>query len=149
MISIQPAAIAPPKSSPAAAERPAAKCVVFDLDQTLWSGILLEGKVTLKPGVRELLAALDSRGILLSLASKNSREHAQEQLTALGIEEYFLYPQINWGRKSDSLKAIAKDIDIGIDTLIFVDDNPFDRDDVTAALPQVEVLDETNTQPSA
>jgi FkbH-like protein len=144
LISIQPAAITPPKSSAAAAERPAAKCVVFDLDQTLWSGILLEGKVTLKPGVRELLATLDSRGILLSLASKNSREHAQEQLTALGIEEYFLYPQINWGRKSDSLKAIAKDIDIGIDTLIFVDDNPFDRDDVTAALPQVEVMDETN-----
>lgn len=145
LMSIQPVTrSAATTSSPVSAERPAAKCVVFDLDQTLWSGILLEGEVGLKPGVREVLALLDSHGILLSIASKNSPEHAHEKLVALGIEEYFLYPQINWGRKSDSLKSIAKDIDIGIDTLVFVDDNPFDRDEVMMALPDVEVLDETS-----
>ncbi|MCC6585332.1 MAG: HAD-IIIC family phosphatase [Bryobacterales bacterium] len=125
-------------------QRPAAKCVVFDLDHTLWSGVLLEGDVLLKDGVRDVLKALDERGILLSLASKNSREHAHEKLVELGIEEYFLYPQINWGRKSDSLKTIASEISIGIDTFIFVDDNPFDRDEVSGSLPEVEVLDETN-----
>jgi len=126
------------------ADRPPAKCVVFDLDNTLWSGILLEGEVTLRPGAQDLLRALDSRGILLSLASKNSHSHAREKLVELGIEEYFLFPRINWGRKSDNLKLIAKDIDIGIDTLVFVDDNPFERDEVAAALPIVEVLAETS-----
>src|ERR1035437_9176933 len=136
----EPSATALPQAK---AERPAGKCVVFDLDQTLWTGVLLEGEVSLKAGVREVLATLNSRGILLSVASKNSWEHAHEKLVSLGIDEYFLFPQINWGRKSDSLKCIAKEVDIGIDTLLFVDDNAFDRDEVTAALPQVEVLDET------
>lgn len=125
-------------------DRPPAKCVVFDLDNTLWSGILLEGEVTLRPGVQDLLRTLDSRGILLSLASKNSDAHAREKLVEFGIEEYFLFPRIDWGRKSYNLNLIAKDIDIGIDTLIFVDDNPFDRDEVAAALPAVEVLAETS-----
>lgn len=133
--------IAPAPATPS--KRPAAKCVVFDLDNTLWSGILLEGDVTLKPGVRELLQILDSRGILFSIASKNAHEHAHAKLVELGIEEYFLFPQINWGRKSDSLKRIAQDIDVGVDTFIFLDDNPFDRDEVSGALPQVEVLDDT------
>lgn len=143
--SAEVAAVPPPKATPRPnTERPPAKCVVFDLDHTLWSGILLEGDVTLRPKVREVLEILDSRGILLSISSKNSREHAHEKLVESGIEEYFLYPQINWGLKSDSLKAIARDLDIGIDTFIFVDDNPFDRDEVASALPAVEVLDETS-----
>jgi FkbH-like protein len=145
LTAIQPAA-AQPGTAPSHpnAERPPAKCVVFDLDHTLWSGILLEGQVTLKPGVPELLETLDSRGILLSIASKNSHEHAHQKLVELGIEKYFLYPHINWGPKSGSLKSMAKEIDIGVDTFIFVDDNPFDRDEVHAVLPQVEVLDETS-----
>jgi FkbH-like protein len=133
--------IAPVPATPSI--QPAAKCVVFDLDHTLWSGILLEGDVALKPGVLELLQILDSRGILFSIASKNAHEHAHAELVALGIEDYFLFPQINWGAKSDSLRRIAQNLDIGIDTLIFIDDNPFDRDEVAGALPQVEVLDET------
>ena len=62
----------------------------------------------------------------------------------MGIEEYFLFSRINWGRKSENLKGIAKDIDIGIDTFIFIDDNSFEREDVATVLPQVEVLDETS-----
>ena len=145
LTTIQPADPPPlAATTPGQAARPAAKCVVFDLDNTLWQGILLEGDVALRPAVKELLGILDSRGILLSIASRNSHEHAYGKLVEMGIAEYFLFPRINWGRKSESLKAIAKDIDIGIDTLIFIDDNPFDRGDVTGTLPQVEVLDETS-----
>lgn len=61
------------------------KCVVWDLDHTLWDGILLEGdKPRLKPGIREILVTLDSRGILLSIASKNDYEHAMDQLKRFG-----------------------------------------------------------------
>ncbi len=125
------------------ASRPAAKCVVFDLDNTLWDGILVEGDVTLRAGVADLFAALDARGILISVASKNADEEALAKLTALGLEEYLLFPHINWGPKSESLKGIAKAIDIGIDTLIFVDDNPFERAEVARALPEIETLPDT------
>ena len=125
------------------ASLPPAKCIVFDLDNTLWQGVLLEGEVTLRPGAVELLHALDKRGILLSIASKNAHDHAMAQLARAGLDELFLHPQIGWNRKSASLQTVAERLDIGIDTLIFVDDNAFERAEVGEALPQVEVLDET------
>ena len=124
------------------ARSPIGKCVVFDLDNTLWEGILLEtDDIKLRPFVPELLQKLDERGILLSVASKNAHDHAIAKLRDLGIEEYFLFPKINWGPKSDSIKQIAKDIDIGLDTFIFVDDNPFELDEVSRTLPVVECID--------
>jgi len=124
--------------------RPAAKCVVFDLDNTLWDGILVEGEVRLRPGIAELFAALDRRGILISVASKNAHDEALARLTALGIEDYVLFPHINWGPKSESLRGIAKAIDIGLDTLVFVDDNPFERAEVARSLPEIEVLPDSS-----
>lgn len=122
--------------------RVAAKCVVFDLDNTLWEGVLLESDdVRLRPVVPELLRTLDERGILLSLASKNVHDHAISKLRELHIEKYFIYPKVNWGPKSESLKQIAKHLDIGIDTFVFVDDNPFELEEVARALESVECLD--------
>lgn len=122
---------------------PPAKCVVFDLDNTLWDGILIEGEVTLRKGIADVFRELDRRGILISIASKNAHDEAFAKLLSFGIEEYVLFPHINWGPKSESLKAIAKAIDIGLDTLIFLDDNPFERAEVDQALPMVETLPDT------
>lgn len=134
----KPVAVSPSSEVTRAA---AAKCVVFDLDNTLWNGVLLENEdVELFDGVRELLRTLDERGILLSVASKNSHDHALARLTALGIEEYFIFPRINWGPKSENIRQIAKDIDIGLDTFVFVDDNPFELEEVGQALPMVECV---------
>ena len=83
------------------------KCVVWDLDNTVWEGILLEdGDVTLRAGVLEALQELDRRGILNSVASRNDHQTALDKLEALGLREYFLYPEINWNSKSASLAAI-------------------------------------------
>jgi FkbH-like protein len=123
--------------------RPMAKCVVFDLDNTLWDGILLEGAVTLRDRVAETFKALDERGILLSAVSKNAPEDALAQLRRFGLDEYLLFPAIGWGPKSDGLRQVAARLDIGIDSLIFVDDNPFERAEVAEAVPQVEVLPDT------
>lgn len=122
---------------------PPVKCVVFDLDNTLWTGVLLEGEVRLRPGIRELFAWLDERGILISIASKNAESDALAQLADEGLDQFLLYPQINWEPKSQSIRRIASLIDIGIDTLMFVDDNPFERAQVTEAVPEVETLPET------
>ena len=131
------------KAEATAKARPNAKCVVFDLDNTLWKGILLEGAVELRSEIAELFRRLDERGILISISSKNAAEDALAQLKSFGLDEYLLYPQIGWDPKSEGLRRIAAAIDIGIDTFIFVDDNPFERAEVEQVLPTVEVLPET------
>lgn len=114
------------------------KCVVFDLDHTLWKGILVEGdNVTVPSETVALLRHLDERGILLGLASRNDRETAWKKLEEFGLSEYFVYPQINWNPKSQNVKTIAKCLNIGVDSLAFVDDNPFELDEVARTLPEV------------
>lgn len=125
------------------APRPPAKCVVFDLDNTLWDGVLLEGDVAVRPQVAELFRQLDERGILISIASKNAHEDAMAQLAQAGLADYVLHPQIGWDPKSLGLERIAASLDIGIDSFLFVDDNPFERAQVQGALPMVEVLPDT------
>lgn len=123
------------------------KCVVWDLDNTLWDGILLEdGVVTPRPAIVDVIKTLDSRGILSSVASRNDHAAAMQTLTALGIAEYLLYPQINWSSKAESIKQIAKLLNIGIDTLAFVDDQPFERDEVAFVLPTVLTIDASDAE---
>lgn len=118
------------------------KCVVWDLDDTLWRGILLEdGTVEPRRGVREVIRTLDERGILQSVASRNDPDAAERELERLGLAEYFLYPQINWRAKSSSILAIASVLRIGADSILFVDDQAFERAEVAAAVPGVLVLD--------
>jgi FkbH-like protein len=118
------------------------KCVVWDLDNTIWDGILLEGDdVTLRDGVKETLDELDRRGILHSIASRNDPDAAMAKLRELGLEEYFLYPEINWNPKSLSIQAIAKSLNISLDTFAFVDDQPFEREEVSFAHPEVLGID--------
>lgn len=120
------------------------KCVVWDLDQTIWDGILLEDeRVVLRPGVREAIEILDARGILHSIASRSEIEPAMAQLREFSLADYFLFPQIHWNPKSDALRAIADRIGIGSDTLAFVDDQPFERAEVAEAMPEVLCLDAT------
>src|SRR6476660_9275799 len=91
------------------------KVVVWDLDNTVWDGVLLEDEsVALFPGIEALIKELDRRGILQSIASKNDHNTALAKLTELGIAEYFIYPQINWNAKSLAVGAIATDINVGI-----------------------------------
>lgn len=129
------------------ADRPAeqVKCVVWDLDNTVWDGTLLETddprKLSLKAGVLDTIRELDRRGILQSIASKNDREAAWPVVEQLGIGEYFLYPQIHWNAKSGSMEQIAKSLNIGIDALALIDDSAFERKQVRSEHPQVRTYD--------
>jgi FkbH-like protein len=114
------------------------KCVVWDLDNTLWNGTLVEhADVTVVPGMLEIIRALDERGILHSIASKNDDDLATGRLEELGISEYFLAPQISWGPKSVAIERIAEALNLGTDAFAFVDDQPAELAEVAFAHPEV------------
>jgi len=128
------------------AGRPAkrVKCVVWDLDDTVWDGALLEGGVlNLRPGIPEVIMGLDARGVLNSIASKNDYAAAMAKLEQAKLADYFLYPQIGWDPKSQSIERIAEQVNIAVETIVFVDDQPFEREEVSFALPQVRCIEAT------
>ena len=117
------------------------KCLIWDLDNTLWNGVLLEdNQVSLRKNVVNIIKTLDGRGILQSIASKNDHDKAIEQLRYFGLQEYFLYPQINWNSKVSSINTIAKLINIGLEAIAFIDDRLFELEEVIFSLPEVLCL---------
>ncbi len=131
------------------------KCLVLDLDNTLWggaigddglSGIVLgqgspEGEAYL--AVQQAALALRSRGVILAVSSKNDEANArlpfQQHPDMLLKEEHIAVFQANWVDKSTNLEAIAKTLNIGLDALVLLDDNPAERGQVRTALPAVAV----------
>ncbi|WP_433733305.1 HAD-IIIC family phosphatase [Nocardia sp. CA-129566] len=114
------------------------KCVVWDLDNTLWHGTLLEDEdVRLSDEMRKVITELDSRGILQSVASKNDHDHAWRRLQEFGVAEYFVVPQIGWGPKSDSIIKIAEELNFAHAAIAFIDDLPSERAEVTFHAPDV------------
>lgn len=124
------------------------KCVVWDLDNTIFDGVAADQNegtdVNLKPGIREIIEELDSKGILQSIASKNEYDFVWRILKKKRLSKFFLVPQINWGNKSTSIEKIAKQLNIGIDSIAFFDDSNYERTLVKETLPQVRVYDGLN-----
>ena len=133
-----------------------AKALVVDLDNTLWGGIIGEdGMPGIKVGaeypgaafqaLQRALLDLSRRGILLAVCSKNNLDDAMEALDQhpgmLVRSQHFAAMRINWTDKSQNLREIAKELNIGVDSLAFLDDNPFEREQVRAALPEITVID--------
>ena len=114
------------------------KCVVWDLDNTLWKGTLLEGDdVVIDDQVHRTIVDLDSRGILQAVASKNDHGPAWQRLEDLGVAEYFVLARIGWGPKSSSVREIADELKFAHHTIAFVDDQPTERAEVVFHLPEV------------
>jgi FkbH-like protein len=122
-------------SSPPA---PLVKCLVWDLDDTLWHGTVLEGDTPRPaPGAVATLKALDARGILHAVASRGDHDTAVAHLTGLGLDELFTVVEIGWGTKSEAVRRIAGTLGIGLDTIAFIDNDAVERAEVAAALPVV------------
>lgn len=121
------------------------KCVVWDLDNTLWEGVIGDcGENGLIPNAEavELVKKLDERGIIQSISSKNDYALAWAGVKKLGLEEYFLYPQINWKSKSGNILNIVKSLNINVDTVAFIDDSNVEREEISSILSSVRVYDE-------
>ena len=139
----------------AAQQGRSSKCLVLDLDNTLWGGVIgddgLGGiKLGQGSGLGESFVAfqryvrdLSHRGVVLAVCSKNDEKNA--------LEAFEKHPEMilkrsdiacfvaNWNDKASNLREIAKRLNLGLDSLVFVDDNPFERNQVRGALPMVAV----------
>ncbi len=125
------------------------KCIVWDLDNTMWEGTLVEDgieKLKLKEGIKEILKHVEQIGIINSIASKNNYDTAMAALKHFEIDEFFLYPKISWLPKSKSLKEIALELNININTFLFIDDSEFERKEIEMTLPQVRLMDAIHYQ---
>ncbi len=131
------------------------RCLILDLDNTVWGGIIgddgldgirvaqgdVEGEAHL--ALQRLALSLRSRGILLAVSSKNEdatarlpfREHPEMLLR----EEHITVFQANWNDKATNITAIAKELALGLDAMVFLDDNPAERALVRQVLPEVAV----------
>jgi len=131
------------------------KCLVLDLDNTLWGGVIgddgLEG-IVLGEGsaageahlaLQHYAKQLKERGVILAVCSKNDAKIAEAAFRdhpemVLRREDFAAF-QANWDDKAQNLKAIATRLNIGVDSLVFVDDNPIERARVRQSLPMVSV----------
>jgi FkbH-like protein len=135
-----------------------AKVLVTDLDNTMWGGVIGEGGMAgIKLGaeypgaayqnLQRAMLDLAQRGILLAICSKNNPEDAMEALEhhpgMLLRPKHFSAVRINWNDKAQNLREIASELNVGIDALAFLDDNPVEREQVRSALPEVTVIDLT------
>ncbi len=118
------------------------KCVVWDLDETVWEGTLLTtpGTPRVRDHVVDVMRTLDARGILQSVASRNDPDVAWPVLAGAGIAELYLHPQIGWGAKSASVARIAQALNIGLESIAFVDDQAFELAEVSAEYPSVTCI---------
>jgi len=118
------------------------KCIVWDLDNTLWEGILAEGDdVRLRPRIKEILQTMDERGILHSIASRNNYEDAMNKLREFGLADFFVFPEISWNSKSGSVGSIQKNLNIQPNSIMFVDDDVFEREEVQHVHSDVTCFD--------
>lgn len=114
------------------------KCVVWDLDGTLWDGVLLEDDtVELRSGIKNIIQTLDQRGILQSIASKNDYDAAMRKIRDFELDEYFLCPEISWNAKSLSIAKIRANLNISMDSILFIDDEAYEHDEVRSVHPKI------------
>jgi len=132
------------------------KCLVIDLDNTIWGGVIGEDGVDgIKVGgdypgnayslFQQYLVELTKNGVILAVCSKNNE---QDVLDVWSKNPYMILKQehvaayrINWQSKAENIKQIAEELNIGLDSMVFVDDSPTERDLVKGFLPEVEVPD--------
>ncbi len=131
------------------------KCLVLDLDNTLWGGVIGEdGLAGIKLGAgvegeafvafQRLIKSLGERGVILAVCSKNNEADALAPFEshpdmALKHDDFAMFVA-NWRPKPENLRSIARTLNIGVDSLVFVDDNPAEREVVRQQLPQVDVI---------
>ena len=130
------------------------KCLIVDLDNTIWGGVIGDdgmdhikiGSLGIGKAFTELqywIKKLKQRGIIICVCSKNTESIAKEPFEkhpdmVLRLEDFSVF-KANWENKVDNIKAIQQILNIGFDSMVFIDDNPFERGMVSEAIPNITV----------
>jgi FkbH-like protein len=132
------------------------KCIVLDLDNTLWGGIIGEEgqngiQLSISPpgasfvAFQQALLDLYDRGVILAINSRNNFDDAMGVIRThpnmILKEQHFAAMRINWNDKAVNIVELAKELNIGLDSMVFLDDDPTNRATVQAMIPEVEVPD--------
>lgn len=115
------------------------KLIIWDLDDTLWRGILSEGRVDFPAEHRQLIVDLTNIGIINSICSKNDYEPTKKELQRLGIWDSFVFVSINWGNKGARLKNIIDQMALRPTNVLFIDDNTFNLHEAKHYLPELQI----------
>jgi FkbH-like protein len=117
-----------------------AKVLLVDFDNTLWDGVMADGVVAQHHEFQRLLRKVKDAGMLLVAASKNDPTNIRWAEMSLAPDDFVLH-KINWNPKVQSIREVAQELDLGLDSFVFIDDNPVERDLVRRELPMVCTLD--------
>lgn len=114
------------------------KCVIWDLDNTVWDGIISESdSVVLNQNIIKIIKEFNKRGVVNSICSKNDYDIVKRKLIELNIWDMFIFPQINWDSKSFNVKRIVTSLHFKAEDVLFVDDSQFEIDEVRSGLSQI------------
>lgn len=117
------------------------KCIVFDLDNTIWEGTLdANDKVVLNNLVKKYIQEAYEKGIVLAIASKNNYEQAYKKIVELGINQYFYKFYISWNDKYKSIISLAKELNISVDDILFIDDSDLELAQAIYYIPSLQIL---------
>jgi FkbH-like protein len=123
----------------------ATKVLLIDFDNTLWTGVMADGDVVHDRAAQTLLKELKEAGILLVSVSKNEPKNIRWQEMVLSQDDFVLH-KIGWDTKAQSVTEVAQQLDLDPKSFVLIDDNPIERDLVTATMPGVKALDPADRQ---
>jgi FkbH-like protein len=115
------------------------KLVIWDLDETFWSGTLSEGVIEPIDSNIKLVDDLTKRGIINSISSKNTYSEAKAQIEKLGIWDSFVFPQISWNPKGQIIKDLIENMNLRADNVLFIDDNVLNLNEALFFSPKLNV----------
>lgn len=117
------------------------RLVIWDLDETFWQGTLSEGDIQPLLHTMHIVRELNNRGIVNAICSKNDFEHAKGKLQELGLWDDFVFPRISWQAKGPQIKDIIEKIQLRPESVLFVDDNKTNLNEVKHFVPGIQVCE--------
>lgn len=117
------------------------KLVIWDLDETLWSGILSENTAIMSDSRIQLIHDMVDCGVMCSICSKNDHDVVKNYLTSKGIWDLFVFPSINWSPKGQRVAQIISEMNLRSVNVLFIDDNHSNRAEVGSANNNILVSD--------
>jgi FkbH-like protein len=115
------------------------RLLIWDLDETFWSGTLAEGGIRLVERNIDIVKTLSQRGIINSVCSKNDFVNAQSALKRADVWDYFVFPRIDWQPKGAMIRSIIESAQLRPESVMFIDDNPINLNEVRHYNPGLQV----------